>query len=55
MEDMISQLIQDYCACLNEWNAAYEDYAKSVELNFTSLSIPFRALRYPKIVPEDAV
>lgn len=39
MEDMISQLIQDYCACLNEWNAAYEDYAKSVELNFTSLSI----------------
>ena len=47
MEDMISQLIQDYCACLNEWNAAYEDYAKSVELNFTS-SISL-ALRYRKL------
>lgn len=31
--------IQEYCSCLHEWNAAYEDYAKSVDLNFTSLSI----------------
>lgn len=39
MDDRISKAIQDYCACLQEWNAAYEAYAKSVELNFTSLSI----------------
>lgn len=39
MEDMTSKPIQAYCACLHEWNAAYEDYAKSVDLNFTSLSI----------------
>lgn len=39
MDDRISKAIQDYGACLQEWNAAYEAYAKSVELNFTSLSI----------------
>lgn len=39
MDDTISKPIQAYCACLHEWNASYEDYAKSVGLNFTSLSI----------------
>lgn len=39
MDDKISNHIRAYCACLHEWNAAYEDYAKSVGLNFTSLSI----------------
>lgn len=39
MDDPIAARIRAYCACLHEWNAAYEDYAKSVDLNFTSLSI----------------
>lgn len=39
MDDPIAAHIRAYCACLHEWNAAYEDYAKSVDLNFTSLSI----------------
>lgn len=39
MEDKDIRLIRAYCACLQEWNASYEDYAKSVGLNFTSLSI----------------
>ncbi len=39
MDDKIAMHIRAYCACLHEWNAAYEDYAKSVDLNFTSLSI----------------
>ena len=30
---------QDYCSCLHEWDAAYEDYAKSVGLSYTSLCI----------------
>ena len=39
MDDKNSKPIRAYCACLHEWNASYEDYAKSVGLNFTSLSI----------------
>lgn len=39
MDDKIAMHIRAYCACMHEWNAAYEDYAKSVDLNFTSLSI----------------
>ena len=31
--------IRQYCSCLQEWNASYEDYARSVGLSFTSLSI----------------
>lgn len=31
--------ISEYCSYLHEWNAAYEEYAKSVGLSFTSLSI----------------
>lgn len=31
--------IQEYCSCLHEWDAAYEDYAKSVGLSYTSLCI----------------
>ena len=31
--------IQEYCSCLQEWDAAYEDYAKSVGLSYTSLCI----------------
>lgn len=39
MDGITGKNIRAYCACLHEWNAAYEDYAKSVALNFTSLSI----------------
>lgn len=39
MDDQIGMHIRAYCTCLHEWNASYEDYAKSVGLNFTSLSI----------------
>ena len=31
--------IQEYCSCLHEWDAAYEDYAKSVGLSYTSMCI----------------
>ena len=31
--------IRQYCSCLQEWNASYEDYARSVGLSFTSLSM----------------
>ena len=31
--------IRQYCSYLNEWNASYEDYARSVGLSYTSLSI----------------
>ncbi len=39
MDNQTAMHIQAYCACLHAWNASYEDYAKSVGLNFTSLSI----------------
>ena len=31
--------IREYCAYLQEWNASYEEYAKSVGLSYTSLCI----------------
>lgn len=31
--------IQQYCSYLQEWNASYEEYARSVGLSYTSLSI----------------
>ena len=31
--------IRQYCSCLHEWNASYEDYARSVGLSYTSLSV----------------
>ena len=39
MDSTITEYIRSYCSCLHEWNASYEEYAKSVGLNFTSLSI----------------
>ena len=39
MTSDFQQHIQQYCSCLHEWNASYEDYARSVGLSFTSLSI----------------
>ena len=35
----IQDQIRQYCACLQEWNASYEEYAKSVGLSYTSLCI----------------
>ena len=35
----IQDQIRQYCACLQEWNASYEEYAKSVGLSYTSLSL----------------
>lgn len=35
----IQSQIREYCSYLQEWNASYEEYAKSVGLSFTSLSI----------------
>ncbi len=35
----IKAQIKEYCSYLHEWNASYEEYAKSVGLSFTSLSI----------------
>lgn len=35
----IQAQIREYCSYLQEWNASYEEYAKSVGLSFTSLSI----------------
>lgn len=37
--DNTAGYIQEYCSCLHEWDAAYEDYAKSVGLSYTSLCI----------------
>lgn len=34
-----AEYIQEYCSYLHEWDAAYEDYAKSVGLSYTSLCI----------------
>ena len=39
METNIEAQIQEYCAYIQAWNASYEEYAKSVGLSFTSLSI----------------
>ena len=39
MQPNIKEQICEYCSCLQEWNASYEEYAKSVGLSFTSLSI----------------
>lgn len=39
MQSEISEQIREYCSCLQEWNASYEEYAKSVGLSFTSLSL----------------
>ncbi len=37
MDSKIAGHIQSYCACLQEWNASYEEYAKSVGLSYTGL------------------
>lgn len=37
--DNTAGYIREYCSCLHEWDAAYEDYAKSVGLSYTSLCI----------------
>ena len=37
--DNIAGYIQEDCSCLHERDAAYEDYAKSVGLSYTSLCI----------------
>lgn len=39
MKSTVNELISRYCACLQEWNASFEKYAKSVGLSFTSLSL----------------
>lgn len=39
MQDDIKAQISQYCSYLQEWNASYEEYAKSMGLSFTSLSI----------------
>ena len=39
MPQDIREQIREYCAYLQEWNASYEEYAKSVGLSFTSLYI----------------
>lgn len=35
----LQEQIRQYCSYLNAWNAAYEDYARSVGLSYTSLSV----------------
>ncbi len=47
MEDTIRDQIAQYCNLLNEWNVSYEEYAKSVGLSFTSLSILNAMYRNP--------
>lgn len=37
--ESIENQIRAYDACLHEWNASYEEYAKSVGLSYTSLCI----------------
>lgn len=39
MDNTIKMQIAQYCDLLHEWNASYEEYAKSVGLSYTSLSI----------------
>lgn len=39
MQDNHSELIKRYCSYLHEWNASYEEYARSVGLSYTALSI----------------
>ena len=39
MENNIRDQIAQYCALLHEWNASYEEYAKSAGFSYTSLSI----------------
>lgn len=39
MKDELQDLIAQYCGLLQEWNASYEEYAKSVGFSYTSLSI----------------
>ena len=39
MRQDIREQICEYCSYLQTWNASYEEYAKSVGLSFTSLSI----------------
>ena len=35
----LQEQIRQYCSYLHEWNASYEDYARSIGLSYTSLSI----------------
>lgn len=37
--DNLQDQIAQYCGLLQEWNASYEEYAKSVGFSYTSLSI----------------
>ena len=39
MQQEIQEQIRQYCSYLQEWNASYEEYAKSVGLSYTTLSI----------------
>ena len=39
MERSVEAEIRQYESCLQEWDAAYEEYAKSVGLSYTGLAI----------------
>ena len=39
MQSVIQQQIAAYCGCIHEWNASYEENAKSVGLSYASLSV----------------
>lgn len=39
MASSIRAQIAQYCSLLHEWNASYEEYAKSAGLSYTSLSV----------------
>lgn len=38
MKELENQIV-GYCTSLHEWNASYEEYAKSVGLSYTSLNL----------------
>lgn len=39
MDDILKEQIKEYCKYLQDWNSAYEEYAKSVGLSYTNLMI----------------
>lgn len=57
MNTNIRGQIAQYCSLLHEWNASYEDYAKSAGLSYTSLSVLSSIYSHPdctqKAIAED--
>lgn len=53
MNTNIRGQISQYCSLLHEWNASYEEYAKSAGLSYTSLSVLSSIYSHPNCTQKE--